>query len=436
MAVSVATVPNILAYTYNRDRYIAPHERFMTKFYDGVQDWPQPPGAIGRGRVFEVVTADSHAAGGVAESASLPEFNDPTVINCTLTAIEIAASLQFSELIAAVGKEDGLVSKVDVIDRFVRMTTRNFMSALNRHTLGHGTGRMAVIQDTTDTLTTFVCRNPESLYQLRVGMTIDFYDTDTSGSKQGNTETISALNFETRTVTIGNARTLTAGWGVYKNIETSTPTSEYGVAVMGLRGMADNGTLAATYHAQLRATYPALNATVLSSAGSYSEKLVRKSVNRIRFQTDLDPDEIWCNEGIIGEHLNHLTGNRMYTISGDGVPSYQIGQQESKLGFMTGGKLIPFKVDRDLPNGEFIVCTKSLFRRHIARKANWIGDGISPDGSEAPFFMQTPGTATYKLSKTGGMLWIGNLAHLQPKALTRTTGVGDEELAGDAASIV
>lgn len=432
-AMTTSSVANILARTYNREQYLAPHERFMTKFYNEIEDFEDGGKPLGVERRFEIVTKDSHAAAGVAESGDLPDFAAPASLQGTVNAVQVAATVAWSELLLMVGQAEGLVSGMDVISRYVKMTTRNLMSALNRQSLGHGTGRMAVVEATTSSATTFVCRNPEHVLQLREGMTIDFYDTDTSGSKQAATETISSINFETRTVTIGNARSLTAGWGVYK--AKSSSVSEYGVVMNGLRGIADNATLAATIYGITRSSNPQVNATVLNASGgtqSYSEALVRKGINRILFSQDVEPDEIWCNQGIIGEHLNHLTGNRVYQVTGDGTPSYKIGVDESKLAFQHNGRNIPFRVDRDLPAREFITITKSLFRRHLLRKASWIGDGVGADGSVSPMLLQAPGgTNTYNLSKIAGLLFAGNFVHLQNKALCRTTEVADAELAGD-----
>jgi hypothetical protein len=69
------------------------------------------------------------------------------------------------------------------------------------------------------------------------------------------------------------------------------------------------------------------------------------------------------------------------------------------------------------------------------RKSNWIGDNIGPDGSPTAVLMQAPASSgqTYSLQKVAGMLWAGNIAHLQPKANTVINEVSDEELAGDAA---
>ena len=434
-ATSVANLPNILTRTYNRENYFAPHERALTKFYDGTEDFTDGGKPLGVERRWGIRTKDSHAAGGTAESGDLPSFNAPSVLQAAIAAIQVAASVAWSEIILSAGQGEGILSATDIIDDHVKMTTRNIMSALNRLSLGHGTGRMGVVEATTSSSTAFVCRLPEHVLQFREGMTIDFFDTDTGGSKQGATETIVSINFETRTINIVNARSLTAGWSIYKAISTSV--SEYGIAPMGMRGIVDNATLATAVFGITRSSNPQVNATVLTAGGgtqSYSEKLVRKGLNRIFFATGLEAEEIWTNRGVVAEHLNHLTGTRVYTVGpGDGVPSYQIGANQEQISFQHNGKKIPFKIDPDLPAREMALLTRSLFRRHVLRKTSWVGDGTGADGAGSPILMQAPGgTNTYALQKVAGMVWMGNFGHLQPKANTRITEIADEELGNDA----
>jgi hypothetical protein len=429
---TTSTLANILTRTYTREDYIAPHERAMAKFYDSVQEFTDGGQPLGSARYFPIFTADSHATGGVAESGDLPIFEYPSVLQGYVSAVQVAASVAWSELMMAAGQGQGLIAAQDIIQHHVRMTTRNLMTRLNWYTLGHGTGRLATVETTTDTATTFVAALPEGVLQLRKGMYIANYDTDAgAGTIQGAAVKISAINFETRTVTISAAQTWVAGTGIYQR-------GTYNVAPQGLRQICDNGSLGTGYVNGLnRATYPDLNATVLNNSNalqSYSEKLVRKGINRIFFLTGLTPDAIWLNQGVLSEHYNSLTGSRLFTVTGNEVPGYRIGGNENRAGFEHNGTFIPFKVDGDWPAREMAIITSKLFRKFVLRKPNWIGDGIGPDGSASPYLLQAPASTgqNYALQKIAGMLGMLNIANLQPKANTRITWVIDEELAGDS----
>jgi hypothetical protein len=439
IGTDTAAVANILATTYSREKYIAPHERHMTPFLDTVEEFDNGGEPVGSSRKFEIVTKDSHSSGAQAEAASWPTFITPASLQGSITAKPVNAAVAWSDLMLAVGQGEGLIHQLDIIDRYVQMTVRNLMSNLNRLSLGTPTAYITTVQDTTDTLTTFVAANPEGVLGLREGMIIGF--DNASGTFQGNTQQIVSINFETRTVTIDAARTLTAGWRVFKaTVDTgataSTSNTEYNKGLSGLRATVSNGDYGTALFGITRSSDPQINATVVApttGTQSYSEALVRKLYNRVRFSNDQEPTEAWCNQGVLSEHLNYLTPNRLYTVSSsEKVPGYGIGHDEAKLGFHFGGKFIPFKVDRDLPARELYLITKENFRKHILRKANWYGDNVGPDGSSSPQLLQMPATSNYAAAKIACLGWMGELANVQPKANAVARKVYDAEVAGDS----
>jgi hypothetical protein len=432
-ATSTTNFAGLLVETFSRDRVFAPFERSMAKFHSSTMDWESEE-PLGRGRTFGIRTKDAHSTGTVSESAgSTPTLRQPEILQANVDAVQAVGVTGWTELMMSAGRGLGTLGP-DVISDHIEMTTRNVMQLLNRMSLQHGTARLAVVQDTTVASTTFVVRNPEHLLMLRENLLIDFYDLDTGGAKQGATETITALDFETRTVTIGNARSLTAGWGIYQALTSAIST--YGVAPFGLRAWADNGELTSSIAGITRSGNPGVNANVLTQASGtqpYSEKLMRKAINRIFFACGLEPDEAWTNKGIISEHLNHLVGDRRFTLApGDNVPKYRIGQREEEIGFQTGGNFIPFKCEGDLPDREIIFLKKNMFRRHQLRAVNWIGDDSGVDGVARAVLLQLPAASGgYELSKIAILLGMTNYGNRMPKSIARVSAISDEELAGD-----
>jgi hypothetical protein len=439
VGTDTAAVANILATTYSREKYIAPHERHMTAFLDGVESFDDGGAPVGKSRKFEIVAKSGHPSGAQAEAASWPTYINGAVLNAELTAKIVNAVVSWSDLMLAVGQAGGLINALPVIDRYVQDTTNALMLNLNRLSLGTPTAYITTVQDTTDTLTTFVAANPEGVLGLREGMVIAF--DNASGTFQGATQQIVSINFETRTVTIDAARTLTAGFRVFKatvdtGVTATTANTEYNKGLTGLRATVSNGDFGTTYHGITRSSDPQVNATVVApttGTQSYSEALVRKLYNRVRFSNGEEPTEAWCNLGIVSEHLNHLTANRMYTVgTNEKVPGYGIGHDEGKLGYHFGGKFIPFKVDQDMPARELHLITKQNFRKHILREANWYGDNVGPDGSSTPQMLQLPATTTYSAAKIACLGWMGELANVMPKANAVARKIYDAEVAGDS----
>lgn len=430
-ATTTSNFANFLIRVYSREKF-APFERSLTKFLDSLEDATNEP-AVGTGRRFGIRTGDAHAAAAAAEGSVLPDLAQPTVLQAEVTPVSVVAAFGLSEQALVRGVSDGTLNQ-SILNDHVVMTMRNLLSAVNRLTVaGHGTGRMARVAANTSSATTFTADLPEGALQLRPNMTVDFYDLDTGGSKQGSTNTISAVNYFTRVVTLSSAVSLTAGWGLYKALTTGV--SSYGVAPNGLRGIADDGTLQSIIYTLSRSSNPSLNAVVLSSPitpQSFSETLVRKALHFIELQADVLGTEIWTNLGIISEYLKNTIPDRRYNVSGASIPNYRTGYNPDDIVFQYGGQKVPFKVDKDYPAREFVVTTKPYFRRHITKKASWVGDGTQEAGSNSPILLQAPSTTTYSFNKIAAMMWDGNISHRQPKLNARVTDVADSELAGDA----
>lgn len=446
-AITTSNLAGVLLRSYTRKDWFAPFERLKTPFLDSIEKFDNEA-PLGVGRFFELWLQDSHNTGSVAESGNLPALDVPNVQQGSVTGIQVAADMGLSELMLSAGRGNGTFGR-DVINRLVQITTRNLMTNINRLTLGHGTARLGVVNASTSAATTFVAALPEASFKAREGMRISFYDTDTGGTIQdvdaggGNVGTvkITYINPATYTLTIDFAATLTAGWGFYQSLSdtasaTTASTTTYGVATNGLRGIVDNATYATSIFTLSRNTYPDLNAQVIDSTPNlqpYSEALVRKAINLAYMASGADTEALWCNRGVISEHLNSVVGDRRYNVPVDSgsVPGYKIGYDPKKLAFQYKGKDISFNVDEDLPARELFGVTTSLFKKHVLRDASWVGDDSGPDGSTSPILLQTPATTTYALSKIAGMLWIGNIAHSSPKSNFVIRNIADAELAGD-----
>jgi hypothetical protein len=366
----------------------------------------------------------------VAEAGDFPEFTAPAGQQAAVSAKQIAATIKLSELMMAAGQGEGSLLQTDIIAMNIAMTIRNHTSALNRYSLAVSNAILGSVEATVSTSATFVAALPHSFHMLRNGMLLDFYTGATPGEAD---KQIGSINMTTRTVTFVSGTTLNATAG-----DLFVQANSYGAGIFGLREICDDGTDGATtLFGITRSTSPQINATVLNASGglqSYQEALVRQACVRAYFETGLDPTAIWCNEGIVQEHLNSLTGSRFFSVGvSEGVPSYKTGINVEKAGFVNGSRTLPFKVETDLPARELYVVHEPLFRRHVLRKTNWWGDGIGPEGSGTPYWLQSPASTGqgYASAKIAGLMCMLNLAHLQPRANVRVSEISDSLLAND-----
>ena len=427
--ISTTSVADILRISYSTEEYIAPHERFMCRSYDLMMEFERGDDPVGASHKFEIVTRNSHSGASVAEGSDWPTFRVPASVQATVTARQFLTPLAFTDMMLEVAKAGGMIHAIPIVDRYASGAVQDHHAMMNRNVIGHGTGRMAVVQDATVTSTTAIMRNPEGTWQLREGMYVGAYDTDAgAGTLQGAVMRIVAIDDDTRTVTWAAAVTLTAGWGIYRM--ASDTVGDYALGTNGIRGIVDNGTLTTTIFGLTRADYPGLNAQIVSpstsGSQSYSEALVRQCVNRVRRKNGMEPSHVLMNQGMVSEHCNFLTPSRMYTVTGKGVPAYQIGQNEDDLGVMQNGKKIPFIVDTDYPAAEMAFLTLNLFRRHTLKQAEWVGD--YGEGGGSPKLLRAPGTGqNFNTSVVGALQGFINVASLMPGANCRATSVADAE---------
>lgn len=433
-AISTSNVTGLLAQTYDRQSYSIHFERTFTPFWANVKSWTKGGSPLGISRQWSVRTYDGWNVSGVAEGGDFPAVNQSQNVKPYVNAVSIAGATSWTEQALQQIVGEGALGATSILSDAIDEVTRNYFQLVNKYCMGHGTGRLAVVQDTTDTLTTFVAKLPESHLMLRTGMYIDVFTAESGGSQEVDGIRISAIAPETRTITLASAQTVTAGSSVYID-------GGRGIAPNGLRGMADDGTLTSTIFNLTRATYPDLNSLVVTPSGNtsgtipYSEKLIRETALKVWYKTGVMPNEIWCNQGIVSAYLDSLTGSRIFTVSpGESTPKYDTGN-DAEVTFNLMGKRIKFMTDGDFPARELVMGDFTGFRKHVLREPSWSGDGVSADGSNSPFmFQMTASTASrgYAFSKVAGMLGMFNLAHTNTRALARIVGIGDSLLAQDA----
>lgn len=432
-AITKTTAANILATTYNR-KYIANFERLKAKFWDTVQKFQDGQPAYGTNRTWAIQTKGSHSVRVVAEGGDYPAYSAPSWVQALVTNTQILGTVNMTELLGAISQNEGYLGEgMNLAGSLVKAGIKEGVLALNRQSLGYSSGRMAVVATTTDTSTTVPVSFPYGCFQVRENMEVDFYDTDSGGSKQGNTETVSfkSESGPSPSITIDTARTLTATWGIYV-------TGEYGIAMQGLQQVVDDGTLTSTLFGLTRSTTPDINALVMSASDGnqpWSEQLVNQAIQYIVQRGDTEPDEIWSNDGMPAAQRDNLSGSRIFTIApNQDVPSYGVGYNTDSLTYNYNGKKLPYKVDRNLPARTMYVVTKSLFRKHVLKDLDWNRDGDEPGtGSGSAYWMQQPSTggAGFASAKVALFNAYVALGHTQPKLNAAVTDVVDNLLCQD-----
>lgn len=425
IASTTASWAGELIRKYDREKAFEPMEKKATPLWNSFKeaDDVEPRGA---GLYFRLILNSANRVGTPTESGDIPGGGTRTTIQGVVNGVQVASSFEISKKARALGQGDGSFSADALHDAIVE-SMQNIYSHIERLlVVSHGTGKLGEVQTTTDTLTTVVMALPQGVFNIKAGMLLDWYDTDSGGSAQVQATYVTDVNFATRTLTLDRAVTLTAGWCAYIS-------NYYGSAPNGLRGLVDDGTYATSVHSQLRATYPRLNAVVDGNSGTprpYKEKVLRKLIHRLQHECESTPTVIWCNTGVISEHLETTIPDRQYTVSGKEVPKYGIGYDGGNLFFQYENNKIPFKISKDVPAREMFVLDMKTFKKHTLRKVDWL------PGVDGPL-MPTPSgsNSTYKLTDIACLMGDLNISCRKFVGNGVVRDLKDEELAGDSASV-
>lgn len=423
VAATTSTWAGELLRRYTRERLFEPLERSDTPVWSMFQE-ADDVSPRGDGLYFRIVLNSAQRVGTPSESGDIPGGGTRTTVQGKVNGVQVASSFEVSKKAIAAGKDDGSFSG-DTLHDLIVESTKNLYSHIERLlVVSHGTGRLGVVQTTTDTLTTVVMDLPQGVFNIKAGMYLDFTDTDT-GTVQVAGLIVSDVNFATRTLTFTTNTTLTAGWCAYIS-------GYFGTAPNGIRGLIDDNTYLTSPHGLSRVTYPRLNAVVDANAGTprpYKEKVLRKVIHRLGHECESIPTVLLCNTGVISEHLESTIPDRQYTVTGKDVPNYGIGYKGGSLFFQYENNQIPFKISRDVPARELFALNMKTFRKHTLRKVDWL------PGVDGPLLPTPSGSnSTYKLTDLACIMGDLNISCRRIVGNAAVRDLRDEELAGDAAS--
>ena len=349
-------------------------------------------------------------------------------------AIEFKGTVALTELLTRQGTGAAHFNG-GALDHQMKQRTMELNKLMQIHFWGHGTGRLAVVDQTTVAIPTFFARLPWSARRLRENMRIDFYDLDTGGAKQGASQKIIAIDRTTfgdpggagfntyhSTVTIDANRSLTAGWGVY-------PMGDYGYAPNGIDGLIGSAALAPTFLTKSRATFPKLNTNRLHNNGTprdVSEDLLRQMADMI-WDSGCELDSLRCGAGMINKIAALSTNDRRYNIVNGKFPKYIQGHKEGDLVFAYDKAEATFKKDPQ--------CTartiKFLSFRDTFYKHTTAEPGFLNRGGNILLPIPSAGGGGYDYSVEARLYAAGNISNYKPVGNGSLEDLKDSTWAGD-----
>lgn len=364
--------------------------------------------------------------GSPGDGGAVPTKRARVSVAGTVNVGTFSGGFDITAIAEAVGTESGSFNGT-TIKRASREAIDDVTKHQNRIYAGtHGTGRLAQVEATTDTLTTFVGKLPLGVLLLRKNMSIQIYNSDDAiGTERGTGPfTISKIVASTRTVTIPTAITVTADDHVYL-------AGDYTSAKIpnGLRGLVDDGTNLTTLHGVSRATYEEMKSVVLSNSGTkrdLTEDLLVDLAHGVRQKSGRSINLLTMNWGQLAKYLKFVRADRRFNVNGSGVIKGDTGYKDLPTFYLAGSN-VEILPSEDVAPREIYGLDTTQIRRIVARKLDW----YEPNGS---MFQQTitTGGGGYSFSKEANLLALENLATYMPGAHGRIEDLNDKQLCGSS----
>lgn len=418
--------------TYPQKEYFRPYQDDYTPLLTDLEECPDEPIKGKRWNVpLYMATAWNVRTG--AEGGPQAEVESDSEVQGQVTAQEFKGTVMLTELLERVGVA-GSHFNGGALNHQMKQNTGDLAKLMQIHLWGHGTGRIGVI-DVTATSATHKLRLPWAWTRVRRNMRVDFYNTDTGGSKQGASQKIirvlrnvtgdgqaAGYNTYAGEITLDASRALTAGWGIY-------PKGDYGYAPNGIDGLVGSETVAPTFLTKSRATYPDLNTNVLHNSGEPRDltfDLMQEMADAIYHQGS-EIDQIRCNTGLMNAYANLHVADKRYTVVNGAYPKYIGGFKEGDLVFAYDKVTTVIKKDPQCQARvmKFLSLKDSFYKHTVAEL------GFLNRGGNILLPVPTAGGGGYDYSIQARLYAVCNISCFNPTANGSLEDLKDRTIAGD-----
>lgn len=413
---------NLLQMYDEKDLY-EPCEREETRWWDDMKESADHK-PNGKGRAFRIIGNSGHSVGNPAEGGAWSRHNPRRQSEGTIQSVRTDSVVEFTMTYLEAGKDGGSYGQDPEVEGVLEATRNLFSYQDVLMGVGHGTGRMAIVEGDHVGVDVITLALPEGGFQLRPGYRIDFVDLDTGGTVMVHDVEILEVvpNGATPQIVLDDDVTVLDGWGIYMRDVYGNPMPE------GARSIIDDGDFATEIFGLVRADVPYANAVVDDNnqgLRDYTPEAIRNLLGRIRLQQDQTPTQIRMNEGMVNAHLARLTPDTIYSVTSDAVPKYPSGANQEGLSFTYAEKKIPIRVDRNMPAREVWAIYKPGWRKHTLRKAAWV------PGPNGKFFHIKPDVDTLTYTVIGTQLLEMNQSCKRLNANGKASFFRDNFGAGD-----
>lgn len=436
--LSTADVAGWLKRRYATKSYFEPYQNDLVPMLKDLNECPdEAPEGSGWFVPLYIASSQNWRAG--AEGGPSSDVVASTEVQGQVNAQEYKGTVQLSEFLRKAGSAAGHFNGGHLAHQ-MKMITTDMMKAMQRFIwLGHGTGRMAVVDADEVGTNTAKLRLPISWHGLAVNMRIDFVNLDTGGAVQVSNRRITAIDKQSFGITgagtvntykgiitySGAAANLTAGWGIYRS-------GDYGANITnGIRGLIQDGTVSASFLGNTYAANPGLAAQRRHNSGTprpLSQALMNALSDDI-YHAGGEIDTIRANTGVYDKFGQLSQQEKRYNIVRGGFPKFIQGWREGDLLYSYDKGTVTVKKDPQVPaRTMYFLALKDTFYRHTLAEMGFLDGG----GKEGVLHL-TPSTGGggYDASWTAVLYAAFNISCCAPPKNGVLEDIEDTNLAND-----
>lgn len=436
-AINTAAVAGWMKRQYAQKNWFKPYQNDLVPMLEDLDECPdEAPEGSGWFVPLYVASGQNWRAG--AEGSQTSDVAAPIEQQGQVNAQEFKATVQLTEFLRRAGSAKGHFNG-GALNQQMKAVTTDLMKAMQRFfVIGHGTGRLAIVDATTVASNSFACRLPLRDVGLGRQMRFDVYDADTAGALQLSNRTITAIDRTTTGITGGGTvntfagtvtfsgapANLTAGWSVYRS-------GDYGGNIsQGIRALIQDGSISSSFLGVPFATEPGLKANIRSNSGTprpYTEVLMRQVIDDIYQVGGGTVESLRCNTGVMNEVAGVSTPDKRYPVMQGNFPKFVQGYREGDLVFAYDKAQAAFKKDPQIPARTiYAINFKDSFYKHTLAEMGFLDKG----GMDGVLHL-TPNGGSFETSWTAVLYAACQISCYNPSINGALFDISDNGLAGD-----
>jgi hypothetical protein len=425
---------------YTSKDYFKAYQEDYTPLLSDLEECPDEPVKGKRWNVPLYLATPFNVRTGAEGGPQAGVVADSEIMGQVLAA-EFKGSVKLTELLERQGTAD-VHFNGGALNHAMKTNTSDLSKLMQIHLWGHGTGRLAVIDRNEVASATFRARLNWSILRLRKNMRVDTYDLDTGGAKQLDSLRITSIDRTT------NGDSSGAGYNTFQGVVTVAATSggsavpanftaghgvyledDYGLAPNGIDGLIGSSTVAPTFLAKSRASFPELNTNRIHNNGTptdLSEDDMRQMADLIYFN-GAEIDSIRCNAGLINAFAKLQSSDKRYSVVRGEFPKYIQGHREGDLLFAYDKVTATVKKDPQCQARTMkFLSFKDSFYKHTSAELGFLNRG-----GNILLPIPSAGGGGYDYAFTARLYAAVNISNYFPLANGTLEDRKDKTLAGD-----